>query len=163
MEFMIHGAGPVAQDAALFLLRFTMGLFFVVYRFRWVWDPSDCTKQWCPPARRDRLIKRLEDCGYGYHPILAGSVAVIEILAGLGLMAGLLTIPSAVGIFVIMLFANCCTPREEIPLMRPVDKVDVVRCYLHLAEPLYAVMALSVVLMGPGRWSMDYVIWRVMQ
>lgn len=163
MQWLIQGAGPYAQDAALFLIRSTMGLFFLIYRFRWIWDPAAKDSQWFSQIRRSRLIKRLESCGYGSNRHLAGAVALVEILAGAALIVGLLTMPAALGIFVILIFANCCTPREEIPFMKPVDGVDVVRCYLHLAEPLYLVMAVVLLLMGPGRWSLDYVIWSMMQ
>lgn len=147
------------SDLALFLNRFLMGLFFVVYRFRWVFDPSlPVGQRWFSKQRRFRLINRLCTCGYSRNPVLSGTVAIVEILAGLGLMAGLLAVPSAIGILLVMIFANCCTPREEIPAMHPVDKIDVVACYLRLVEPLYLMMAVVVILVGPGKWSLDYLV-----
>lgn len=155
--------GPGMHDVALLLTRVVMGVFFVSYRFRWVWDPSQPPGQrFCSTFRRNKLIGRMCSCGYGGNPWLAGTVAVVEILAGLGLIVGLLSIPSAFGLFLVMVFANCCTPKEEIPAMNPVDKWDYVSCYLRLVEPLYLTMAVIIVLCGPGRYSLDYLIWHWM-
>lgn len=157
MELMVSGLG--ANDLALFLNRLLLGIFFVSYRFRWVFDPSDPTGDyWFPLARRNRLVNRLCTCGYSNNPLLSATVAITEILAGLGLLVGLLSIPSAFGILAVMVFANCCTPFEEVPAMHPVDRIDIVACYLRLVEPLYLYMALVVILLGPGHWSMDYLI-----
>lgn len=157
---LLHG-GLGYSDLGLFLNRFILGLFFVIYRFRWIYDPSDKECSWFSPRRRYRLMNRLCTCGYTDNAVLAGTVAMVEILAGLALMAGFLTIPAAGGIIAVMIFANCCTPKEEIPLMNPVDKIDWVACYLRLVEPLYLFMALLVVLMGPGRWSIDYALYHM--
>lgn len=146
------------QDLGLLLIRVTTGAFFLIYRFRWVFDPSAVDKCWLSPTRHIRLRNRLCSCGYTDHPSLAAAVAVIEILGGLGLIFGLLSVLSALGLFIVLVFANLCTPKEEIPLMKPVDKVDYVRCYLHLAEPLYLAMAFLIIVAGPGKYSLDYLL-----
>ena len=157
LYFAAFGFG--AGDLALLMIRVITGLFFVCYRFRWIYDPSDPDCQWFSPARKMRLINRLCSCGYGANPIVAAAVAIVEVLAGIGLVLGFLAVPSAFALVVILLFANCCLPKEEIPLMKPVDRVDVVACYLRLIEPLYLTMALAIILLGPGKWSLDYLIW----
>ena len=93
------------------------------------------------------------------HPVLAGTVATIEILAGLGLIVGLLAVPSALGILIIMAFANCCEPPEELREMHPVDKIEYVPDFLKLVEPLYFVLAAVILILGPGRWSFDYLLF----
>lgn len=154
MQATVLGLG--FQDATMFFIRLILGGFFVLYRFRWVYDPSATDRKWFSPSRKSRLIDRLYTCGYSANPLLAALVALGEIAAGLAVIVGFLTVPAAMVLLVILVFANCCTPREEIPLMKPVDKLDVLRCYLHLAEPLYLILAIGVIFIGPGMWSLDH-------
>lgn len=146
------------EDLGLFLNRFLPGLFFVTYRFRWVYDPSSLSEKcWFSDFRRTKLRAKLAECQYGCSHHLAGTVAIVEILGGLGLMSGLLAVPSALGLFVIMCFANCCAPKTQLPAMKPIDSIDCIACYLQLPEPLYLVMVANVIILGPGKWSLDYV------
>jgi uncharacterized membrane protein YphA (DoxX/SURF4 family) len=148
------------HDLALLVLRLVMGVFFFSYRFRWVYDPSQPQgARWFSSYRRQKLIDRLYTCGFGMHPVLAGTVATIEILAGLGLIVGLLAVPSALGILIIMAFANCCEPPEELREMHPVDKIEYVPDFLKLVEPLYFMLAAVILILGPGRWSFDYLLF----
>jgi len=157
MEALFNGF--TLHDLGLFLNRVVPGVFFLSYRFRWVYDPTAPDRKLCSPTRRARLINRLSSCGLPGHPVLAATVAIGEILAGLALVVGLLAVPAAIGLVLVMVFANACTPKEEIPFMKPVDRLDYVSCYLRLVEPLYLVMCLNVVLMGPGQWSLDALVW----
>ena len=160
MEMLVTGAG--ALDLSFLINRVIIGIFFVSYRFRWFYDPAQppCDR-WFSAFRRTKLRTRL--CTCRYPVVMAPAVAVIEVLAGLALIVGLLTVPAAVGIVVIMIFANCCTPPEEIPAMNPVDKLDWLSCYLRLVEPLYLWMAVMVIMHGPGRYSLDYAIWEYLR
>lgn len=145
---------------ALFLARFTLGFFFVSYRFRWVFDPTPPDEfedqKWCNPYRHWRLRQKLHECGWSMSPWLAGTVAVGELLAGLGLMFGLLTTASALGLLLILLVATACTAREKTLRQKPIDVIDTVNCYFWNPEPVYIVLAIVVAVFGPGWFSLDH-------
>lgn len=148
-------------DAALLLVRVVVGSFFVLYRFRWVYDPTS-DQRWFCPVRRSRLKERIRACRYGCSNILPALVAIGEIGAGFALIIGLLSLPSAALLLVILLFGMVCLLPEEIPAMNPVDRIDVVRCTMQWPEPLYAVLCVVVLLAGPGQWSIDALLGVVM-
>src|SRR6185369_1492383 len=145
------------EAAVLFIARFTLGFFFVSYRFRWFYDPTpqDGGPQWCNPYRHLNLRRKLCQCGWGISPSMAAFVAIVESLAGLGVIFGLLTTLSALGLLLILLVATICTAREKTLRQKPVDSIDVVNCYLWNPEPVYMVLAVVVMVLGPGWFSLD--------
>lgn len=145
------------EALALFLARFVLGFFFVSYRFRWFYDPTpkDGGGAICNVHRHLSLRKKLCQCGWGMSPALAAFVAVAEIAAGLGVMFGLLTGISAFGLLIILLVATLCTAKEKTLRQNPVDGIDVVNCYLWNPEPVYIVLAVVVLSLGPGSFSLD--------
>lgn len=149
-------------DFSLLLLRLLVGTFFVIYRFRWIYDPTKSTSPWLNSLRHMNLEKKLCSCGWGMHPTLAGFVALVEITAGLGMISGTLTHLSALGLLAILVVANTCTAKHKIEIQNngkgPEDGIDVVSCYLWTVEPTYMVMAFVVLLLGPGVVSVDHVI-----
>lgn len=148
---------------ALFLARFVLGFFFVSYRFRWFLDPTPQDGiEVCSPYRHLKLREKLCHCGWGMSPELAAFVAVSETLAGLGVMFGLLTSLSALGLLTILIVATLCTAKEKTLRQNPIDKIDVVNCYLWNPEPIYIVLAIVVMLLGPGWFSLDQLwsAWR---
>lgn len=151
------------EDIVLFLTRFTLGFFFVSYRFRWFYDPTPKDGvEWCSPARRVSLMQKLCQCGWGGSPMLASFVAVSEITAGLGVIFGLFTTLSALGLLLILLVATACTAREKTLRQKPIDRIDVVNCYLWNPEPVYILLAFVVLAFGPGSFSLDTlmeVVW----
>jgi uncharacterized membrane protein YphA (DoxX/SURF4 family) len=145
----------MVEAIVLLLARLTLGFFFVGYRFRWLYDPSPNNGvKWCNPYRHDNLKKKLCECGWGIKG-LAELVAIVELLAGLGLIFGLLTSLSALGLLVILLAATACTAREKVLRQNPVDRLDAVNCYLWTPEPVYMVLAVVVLGLGPGWISID--------
>ncbi len=147
----------------LFLARFVLGFFFVSYRFRWFFDPTPKDGvEVCSPYRHLRLRQKLCSCGWGMSPQLAAFVAVSEMLAGLGVMFGLLTSLSAFGLLAILIVATLCTAKEKTLRQNPVDGIDVVSCYLWNPEPVYIILALVVMTFGGGWFSLDN-LWSALQ
>lgn len=140
----------------MFLTRFVLGAFFVTYRFRWFWDPTPQDGvPICSPYRHMSLRQKLCQCGWGIDHRLAAFVAILEIGAGLGVVFGFLTTLSALGLLLILLFATLCTAREKTLRQNPVDRIDIVNCYLWNPEPVYILLAIIVMTFGPGWFSMD--------
>lgn len=149
-------------NIALLLLRVVLGLFFVIYRFRWIYDPTSKTSPWLNSIRHQHLEAKLCSCGWGMHPALAGFVALVEISAGLGVMFGLLTQAAAFGLMTILIVATSCTAKAKIKVQNggkgPEDRIDVVSCYLWTVEPIYILIAFVILLLGPGSYSLDALI-----
>lgn len=137
------------MDLALLLLRLTLGGFFVLARARTLFY-------------HDRILsleRKLGECGLGARRWLTWLVALVEVLAGLGLITGFLTRLSALGLAVVLIVAMRCVAREKIARQRPNDSWDVCTCCLWLVEPLYLIMALAIALAGGGALSLDALIW----
>lgn len=147
------------NSLVLFIARFTLGFFFVSYRFRWFYDPA--TQDGvaiCSPYRHKKLIEKMGQCGWGMSPKLAAFIAIAETLAGLGVMFGFLNSLSALGLLIILIAASACTAKEKTLRQNPIDKIDVVNCYLWNPEPVYIVLAIVVMVLGPGWFAIDTVM-----
>jgi len=140
------------HDLALFATRFLLGFFFVSYRFRYIWDPQS-NPHFCNQQRQAKLAAKL--CHCGWPAWLAPWVAAGELLAGLGLIFGVLTVASAAGMLLILVVATYCTAKEKTLRQNPIDGIDVVNCYLWNPEPVYIMLALIVLSFGPGAISFD--------
>lgn len=148
------------QALALLLAHFVLGFFFVSYRFRWFYDPSPPQGgNICNIHRHLNLRRKLCACGWGISPAMGIFVALSETLAGLGAMFGLFTSLSAIGLLIILLVATACTAKEKTLRQNPVDRIDVVNCYLWNPEPVYIVLAVIVASFGGGPFSLDTIFW----
>jgi uncharacterized membrane protein YphA (DoxX/SURF4 family) len=159
LKTIVIGAGAVS--IALALIRIILGLFFVLARFRFFYDPIKPKGQrvFCP-QRLTSLTNKMTHCGVKRWPFqIAVAVAVIEVLAGIALIFGFLSVLSAFGLLVILLYATKCTCREKIAKQNPVDGIDHLCCYLWAPEPLYIGMCLVIILAGPGMYSLDALIF----
>lgn len=146
------------EDAALFLLRAVLGTFYVLARFRFFYDPS--RSRWLCPDRRRSLVNKVQICGWlSTAPRLwACVVAVVEVLGGAALIVGFLTQYAALSLLGVTLVATYYTARDKVTAQKPVDKLDCVSCYLWRVEGVYIAIALAILALGPGRWSIDY-LW----
>lgn len=91
---------------------------------------------------------------------MAAFVALSELAAGVSVICGFLTSLSAVGLLLILLVATLCTAKEKTLRQKPVDRIDVMNCYLWNPEPVYIVLALVVATLGPGWFSLDQLVFR---
>lgn len=177
---MYHNILPHSADLAALVLRVVLGSFFLLARFRIIWDPSlhldtpqghhsvyvkdlkmtfDETSQWFPHWRWAHLRWKVSKCGYPAW--LTPLVAVTELAGGFGVLMGFLTPIALLGLLVTLAFATLCTARGKIAEQCPVDLVDCVCCYFWRVEGIYIAMCLSLLMTGPGKLSLDYV-WRLL-
>lgn len=151
-------SGFQAHDTVQLLLRIVLGLFFVLARFRFFYDPS---KQPCllNDVRHTSLTNKMQHCGWQKWPAFwAWFVACVEVFAGLGVLAGLLTTIAAFGLMVITLMGTLCTAKSKVMEQHPVDKLDYVSCYLWRVEGIYILIAAMILLGGPGAYSFDALV-----
>lgn len=160
IEVMLQGLG--LGDTALLINRLFLGTFYVLARFRFFYDPSKPAGEQCLcPTRLQSLTRKMGHCGFSRRPVFyAWFAALVEVLAGLALIVGLLSVPAAFGLLVVTMFATRCTAREKVMRQNPVDRIDVCASYLWLAEPLYIMMAVVTLLAGPGAYSLDALLFR---
>lgn len=141
-----------------FLIRVTLGLFFFLARFRWLYDPSRPDQPWLNTARHKHFAERLCTCGYGMHPVLDDFVACVEILGGLGLVFGFLTQLSGLGLACVLTVATFCTAKDKVMAQGPVDWIDCVSDYLWRVEFMYLLLALYFAVYGAGPLSLDHLL-----
>lgn len=108
-------------------------------------------------------MQRICTCGYGSHPCISGFVACIEVAAGLAVTFGLLTNLALLGLLGVLLFATLCTAREKVKAQDPVDCVDCVSCYLWRVEGVYIGITLALLCLGPGHYSLDWLLHGALQ
>jgi uncharacterized membrane protein YphA (DoxX/SURF4 family) len=148
------------DDLASLILRCIVGVFFLLARFRYVYDPS-INPSWFASVRHMSLQNKMRKCGLNFMPRLWAEVTAYgELAGGLGLIVGLLTPLAAIGLLVILLPATACTAAEKINRQAPVDGIATVECYLWTPEPLYIALCVAILLLGPGAFSLDHYLWR---
>lgn len=148
-------------DTALLFNRVVLGLFFVLARFRWFYDPHH---GWFSHIRLWSLRMKCEKCGFGNTFWIPALVAISEVFAGFALIAGFLTVFAAMGMLIVLLVASFCVTPEKTLRQNPVDQVDVASCYLWTPEPLYITMAIITILCGAGVYSVDFaLLWWIAQ
>lgn len=160
MSIFVHGLA--FGDGIQLIARVLLGLFFVLARFRFFFDPTppDGGRHWLNPWRHAHLAAKMEHCGFNKHPTWAAWFAgIVEVFAGLGVFFGLLTTLSAVGLLAITITGTRCTARDKILKQNPCDDIQWCEDYLWLPEPLYIGLALVVLLGGAGAYSLDAVIF----
>lgn len=147
-------ASDLVLDAFLLLNRLLLGGFFFLARFRWVYDPSR-QDRWFSMERHCSLRRKLAECGFGNSWGLSACVAVGEILAGAGLIVGLLTVPAAFAMGLVLIAAMVTNSHRKIAAQGPVDRIARVESFLWTPEPWMLASATVLVMFGPGTWSFD--------
>lgn len=153
-------AGIGGDSSASLLARLTLGSFYVLARFRSFYDPAQ--PEGCRIFNGSRfasLQRKLCSCGFKRGlTFWTWVAAAVEVGGGLALIAGFLTILAASALLVLTLRATMCTAVAKITEQNPVDRLDCVACYLWRVEGLYIALAALVLLLGPGVFSVDYIL-----
>lgn len=144
---LTHGLG--FGDAALLVIRLSVGGFFAVSGRHKLFNPT----------RRQDLRATFAADGVTL-PAMMYVVPLGELLGGLGVAFGALTIFAAVGLAALCIGALALDGFKRIRAMRPLDPADRVDDVLYLPEVLYVVCLLAVLSFGPGAYSLDALVWR---
>ena len=144
---LLHGVG--FGDATLLAMRASVGGFFVVSGAHKLFNPT----------RRQGLRETFAADGVTYAPMLY-VVPLGELLGGLGVAFGALTIFAVVGLAALNIGAAAIDGFKRIPSMHPLDPADRLDDVLYLPEVLYVVCLLAVLSFGPGAYSLDALVWR---
>jgi len=144
---LTHGVG--FGDATLLVIRASVGGFFVVSGSHKLFNPT----------RRQNLRATFAADGVTFAPMMY-VVPMGELLGGLGVAFGALTIFAAVGLAALCVGALALDGFKRIPSMHPLDPADRADDVLYLPEVLYVVCLLAVLSFGPGAYSLDALVWR---
>src|SRR5580704_7483761 len=126
---LVHGVG--FGDATLLAMRASVGGFFVVSGAHKLFNPT----------RRQSLRETFAADKVTFAPMMY-VVPLGELLGGLGVAFGALTILAAVGLAALCIGACALDGIKRIPSMQPLDPVDRLSDMLYLPEVLYVVCLL---------------------
>jgi putative oxidoreductase len=143
---LTHGLG--FGDAILLVIRVSVGVFFAVSGSHKLFSPS----------RRQSLRETFAADGVTFVPMMY-LVPLAELVGGLGLALGALTVLAALGLVALCIAACALDGLKRIPSMHPIDPADWAGDVLHLPEVLYVVCLLAVLSFGPGAYSLDRLVW----
>ena len=134
---------PALGDLALLVLRVVIGAMFALSGFFKLTDGE----------RRKKMEDSLANAGMAKG--LAPLVSAVELLAGLGVLFGLLTAISALGLLAISLGALITTaiPKAEGAGIHKLENI------LYTPEALLVAGTLVLMATGPGGWSLDQTIF----
>lgn len=162
----MFAAHQYAIDLVLLTGRFLLGGFFVLDRFRWFFDPEDTpdatkhARYFLNKARREHLREKIEQVTGLKSVWWSTLIACVEFFGGLGIIFGFLTPLAALGLLSVLTVASHGTFHDKVIVkQQPIDKIDVVSCYLWLVEPLYMWFAAVFLFVGPGQFALDNFFW----
>lgn len=130
---------PALADPALLLLRLAIGLMFALSGWFKLTDPK----------RREKMASSLSDAGL--PKTLTPIVSAAELLGGVAVVLGFLTVPGALVLLVITLGALVTTaiPKAKGQGVHKLENV------LYAPEVPMAAGLLVLVAVGAGAWSLD--------
>ena len=144
---LLHGVG--FGDVALLAVRVGVGGFFIISGYHKLFNA----------ARRQALRDTFATDGVKFAPMMR-IIPLAELLGGLGVAFGALTIFAATGLAMLCLGATRLDGLKRIPSMGPLDRADRVGDVLYLPEILYVLCLIVVLSFGPGAFSLDALVWR---
>lgn len=131
-------------DAALFINRVIVGMFFVASGYNKLFDK----------ARHATLVATLKECGIPFIGFNQWFVPLVELLGGIAVVLGLLAPLAALGMATILAVALWTDGKKRVAAYSPINRVDYICDWLYLPELLMLSMLLVVIFMGPGQLSL---------
>jgi uncharacterized membrane protein YphA (DoxX/SURF4 family) len=147
LDILFNGVGWT--DIALTLNRIAVGAFFMLSGYHKLFNAD----------RHRTVVDELKELGVPAVGFNQWWVPLVEFTAGGGVLVGLLAPLAALGLLVIILVAMATSGRRRIKLYKSIDEADRIDDWLYLPETLYAFMLIIVVAAGAGPYSLDAVIW----
>jgi putative oxidoreductase len=149
LQLAAHGGAhlnaQVAQDAALAVVRISVGGFFAISGFNKLFVPK----------RHAALVGNLTKNRLPKPDLLSWWVAGWEFLAGSMLALGLFSAFAAGVLMIICLVACHAEAAEKVAKYGPINFGDKIADYLYLPEVLYVVLLAVNIIAGTGAYSLD--------
>lgn len=147
MNLLYTGIG--ASDLALFVVRLVVGAFFMLAGWNKLFHP----------VRRTSMHNKMRELNIPFPNFNAVFVPIVETVAGAMLVLGTLSVAAALALATICLVACGAEGIERIESWSPVNRKDWLATALYLPEVLYLALLVAVVVAGPGRYSIDRVLF----
>lgn len=141
--------GAPSADLAALLMRIGVGLPFLI---------SGLNKMLCPICHgwlRSNLTRSGIPCVW----FTVWWLAAWEALAGFTLLVGLFTGLSAVVLLIVCVVAWVVSWRRKLEAKKPAHKWDAATEVLFCFDVLLIWLVLGIGMIGPGRWSLDYLFF----
>jgi uncharacterized membrane protein YphA (DoxX/SURF4 family) len=150
LDTLSHGMMGGVEIASV-SSRLALGTFFVI---------SGAHKLFHPQRRADLLQTFKADNVPVPLPVAMWAIPLGEFFGGVALLVGFLTLPACAGLMIICAGACVLDGFKRIRGMHPLDTADALDDVLYLPEVLYILMIMTLVCLGPGRWSLDALLFR---
>ena len=135
-------------DWALLLNRFAIGLFCAISGYHKLFVAE----------RHQQLVATLKACKIPFVGFCQWFVPLVEFFGGLAALMGILAPLAALGLLIIFLVALLTDGPKKIKEFKPINMADYLDDVLYLSETTYVVMALFVIFIGPGKYTVLWVI-----
>lgn len=135
-------------DLASLICRASVGTFFAVSGYHKLFNHQ----------RRASLSATFDADHVQPKTFFMWAIPAGELAGGLGVLTGTLTWLATVGLIALCLGACALDGYKRVNADAPLDAADRIDDWLYLPEILYTVLLVTVLLMGPGIFSVDYAI-----
>lgn len=152
MTWLSPTTGLAAYDVASLVDRLALGGFFTISGFHKAFNAT----------RRASLAQTFKTDGVA-SPVMMLAIPAGELLGGLAILLGFLTPIACMGLILICSGACFLDGLRRIKEWAPLNKADALDDLLYLPETLYVLMLVTLILLGPGKWSADSYLATVMR
>ena len=151
-EILYHGVGTTTIDGiSATAIRVVLGVFFLLSGYHKLFNAQ----------RHAAIVTTMIQDHVPFPWFNCWFVPIIEFSGGMALIVGLLSPLAASGLFVICLVATLADGLKRIKAWKPLDDADYADDVLYLPEVLYCVMLVPTIIGGAGPYSMDALIYRM--
>ncbi len=150
MEYLkVLATGLSAPDAALAVVRISVGLFFAISGYNKLFNAG----------RHASITANLTKNKIPFVGFMQWWVPGWEFVSGALLMLGLATMFNAAVLSIICIVACLCEAKNKVESYHPINAADRVDDYLYLPEVLYLLLLTVPIFSGGGDYSLDALIF----
>jgi putative oxidoreductase len=151
VNFAVNAAtqGLGAHDLALLAGRSLIGSFFAISGYHKLFNAK----------RHAHLASTMVNDKVPFPHFMEWWVPGWEFTGGVMLILGLFAPFAAAVLAIVCIVACCCEAKERVNAYNPIDLADRFDDYLYLPEVLYIVSLVGFILMGPGAYRLDALLF----
>ena len=144
---LLFGLG--GTDIVLTIIRIATGLFFVFSGYHKLFNKS----------RHQVLVQTLKADRIPFIRFNQWWVPSVEFFGGIAITVGLLTVPAAIALVILLAVAMATDGYKRIRADAPIDALDDVDDWLYLSEVTYLMLLSIFIAAGAGPFSLDSLLF----